>query len=413
MDLEGSPLQIVADVPTDKPALGFEAYALAISHAIRSGEPPQFTIGLYGRWGTGKSSLLQAIYRILSEPGYSDVIPVELDAWRHQRAEQIVIPLLHAVMKQSEAIKDESLTKAVIRVIRAIALSLEFKLPYLGTVAASKINEALNEEEEAVAALDSAFAQPFEDLKEVGNALEDRRFAILVDDLDRCTADTVVSVLEAINVITDVSGFVFVLALDYGVLVRSVENKYPGVSGHDFIEKIVQLPFRIPRLNLSDDSLIKGVLPNHLEIRHLKDIPTVETIIDLAFEANPRAVKRFVNALGLLTRIIEIRGVEVDRKLLAVTLGGELRWPEEFEHLRAAAGSGDEDPLGNIRSSENEGLKRFASALLSDEIDAGTLDRILRLTAAFVPTEEEDEEPKVAEPGLPAPEARRPRRPGR
>jgi hypothetical protein len=153
------------------------------------------------------------------------------------------------------------------------------------------------------------------------------------------------------------------------------------------------LPFRIPRLDLSDDSLIAGVLPNYAEIRHLRDISdVVGAIIDLAFEANPRAVKRFVNAFGLLTRIVEIRGVEVDRRLLAITLGAELRWPEEFEDLRAAVRSGDEDPLRDIRGAENELLSHYASTLLPGKISAGTLDGILRLTAAFVAAEEEDEE---------------------
>jgi hypothetical protein len=395
------PLQIVADVPTDTPRLGFEEYAQAICQAIGSGEPPRFTIGLYGRWGTGKSSLLRAINRILSEPGYSDVIPVEFDAWRHQRSEQIVVPLLHAVMKQSKAIGDKPLTNAVTRVIRAIGMSFAFKLPYVGaTLKMSDVKKAWDED--SVAALDDAFAQPFENLKAVGEALNDRRFAILVDDLDRCTADTVVSVLEAINVITDVSGFVFVLALDYEVLVQSVEHKYPGVNGHEFIQKIIQLPFRIPRLDLSDDSLIAGVIPSYAQIKHLKGISDdVATIIDLAFEANPRAVKRFVNALGLLTRIIEIRQVKVDRRLLAITLGGELRWPEEFEDLRAAVNSGDEDPLHDIRNSDSERLNHYASVLLPSEIDAATLHGILRLTAAFVATEDEEVEKakKTDQPG--------------
>jgi RecA/RadA recombinase len=50
----GSPIQIVADVPSSSPRLGFETYAEALADAIRGGIPPQFTIGVYGPWGSGK-----------------------------------------------------------------------------------------------------------------------------------------------------------------------------------------------------------------------------------------------------------------------------------------------------------------------------------------------------------------------
>jgi hypothetical protein len=60
------PISIIADSPTDSPGLGFPDYVEALADAVRGGEPPQFTIGLYGAWGSGKSSLLKAIAKTLS-----------------------------------------------------------------------------------------------------------------------------------------------------------------------------------------------------------------------------------------------------------------------------------------------------------------------------------------------------------
>ena len=51
------PLPIVADIPLPEPQLGFGRYASALADAIRGGQPPQFTVGIYGRWGSGKSSM--------------------------------------------------------------------------------------------------------------------------------------------------------------------------------------------------------------------------------------------------------------------------------------------------------------------------------------------------------------------
>lgn len=88
-------LPVIADTPSMAPRLGFEAYADALARAVRGGEPAQFTIGIYGAWGSGKSSLLHAIENELKP--YDDVLTVPFDAWRYERADHIIVPLLHSI----------------------------------------------------------------------------------------------------------------------------------------------------------------------------------------------------------------------------------------------------------------------------------------------------------------------------
>jgi chromosomal replication initiation ATPase DnaA len=87
------PIQIIADIPTRSPGLGFEEYVEALTDAIRGGDPPQFTIGLYGPWGSGKSSLLSAIHARL-EKYHPEVVPVVFEAWRYDQSQHLVVPLL-------------------------------------------------------------------------------------------------------------------------------------------------------------------------------------------------------------------------------------------------------------------------------------------------------------------------------
>jgi KAP family P-loop domain len=72
--------------PKPYPATRFPTNYLA--GAIRGGTPAQFTIGIYGAWGSGKSSLLNAVARRLSEE--KDVIPVLFDPWRYETTPHIV-----------------------------------------------------------------------------------------------------------------------------------------------------------------------------------------------------------------------------------------------------------------------------------------------------------------------------------
>lgn len=102
------------------------------------------------------------------------------------------------------------------------------------------------------------------DLRVLSDALMDRaneetlfkrknpRVFLFIDDLDRCPPDKVVDVLEAVQLLVKTELFVVILAIDVRYVTRCLEDKYKGVlsrqdqpSGLDYIEKIIQLPYRI------------------------------------------------------------------------------------------------------------------------------------------------------------------------
>ncbi len=79
------------------------------------------------------------------------------------------------------------------------------------------------------------------------------RVILIIDDLDRCPPERVVEVLEAAKLLVGTSLFVVILAMDVRYITRSLEKAYRGVlvrdgtpSGLDYIEKIVQIPYRVP-----------------------------------------------------------------------------------------------------------------------------------------------------------------------
>lgn len=385
MTVSGVSNRIVADIPTNHPALGFEDYASALAEAIAAADRPQFTVGLYGKWGSGKSSLLKAINRILkSSP---DVITVEFDAWRYQRSQEIVIPLLYAVLAAVQKTNDHTLARAVGRLLRAFGVSLGFKIPVVGIeFSAADVKAAWDEDSKPAVSLDDAFARPFDELRRVGEALEGRRIVVFVDDLDRCTSENVVGMLESINVITDVAGFIFVLALDYDVVTQAVQKRYAHANGHEFIEKIIQVPFRIPSVITTAPGTLEALVPGFRDLRHLADLRfELEDAIEVAFRGNPRSVKRFVNALTLLMRILEARNAQFDAQLLTRILAMELRWPEEFRGVRGAVLGGQADPLSIVVDAQDEDLRVFASR--TARVSAAELRPLLQYTSALVDPE--------------------------
>ncbi len=78
------------------------------------------------------------------------------------------------------------------------------------------------------------------------------RIILLIDDLDRCPPDNVVEVLEAAQLLVKTPLFVVVIAMDVRYVTRALEKVYRDVlirrgepSGLDYIEKILQIPYRV------------------------------------------------------------------------------------------------------------------------------------------------------------------------
>ena len=382
-------IPVIADIPSINPGLGFKEYASALADAIRGGEPPQFTIGLYGPWGIGKSSLLNAILTDLKND--AGVLAILFDAWRYERSEHIIVPILYAVFEEIKKQNDKPLIDSMKRALFSVVNSLNFSIGKIGLQASAKdIRE--NWETNGLPALEEAFSKPFATMREIPNSLKGRRIVVLIDDLDRCSPDKIVSLLESINLIMDVSGFIFVLALDYDVLIQAISTKYPHVSGDAFIQKMVQLPFRVPPLNFSDVNLLPELIPNWEEL-HV-NLPSdfrscVYDVSILALDSNPRQIKRLINSYLLLHRVAEMRNLNINFELMTALIGVQLRWPAHYRDFLDAVIINDENPTAVFSADQKEPeLSIYAERFFKKKYTAKDFREILQLTSVVVVSEE-------------------------
>ena len=78
------------------------------------------------------------------------------------------------------------------------------------------------------------------------------RILVLIDDLDRCEPEKAVEVLQAVNLLLNFSSFIVILGIDARIVTAAVQKHYEGLlgetgaSGYEYLDKIVQIPFRIP-----------------------------------------------------------------------------------------------------------------------------------------------------------------------
>ncbi|KAF5436908.1 putative P-loop ATPase [Candidatus Methanophagaceae archaeon] len=314
--------KIVVDTPT-REGLGFQDYADALVKIIvDSGSP--FTIGILGEWGVGKTSLMQTMLGKLEDKHEKKVIPIWFNAWRCERERNLaIIPLLQLLVSE---IKDKNLKKAFIEILKS--LQLKFALPGGAELSAGGLSQNQFGEDLYYAELAAIETS----LKET-----DKKIVVFIDDLDRCAPDKILEVLESTKVFLDIKGFVYVLGLSPEVVVKAIEQKYEdmGINGEDYLEKIVQIPFRIPDWNVTDrGNFIADLVDkkNDKIDKEYKDIiGEYKYIIEEAIERTPRQVKRFINTYICEQEVFQGKGLNKKIHLVLTIL--KFKWYDFYQNL--------------------------------------------------------------------------------
>ncbi|NQV32973.1 MAG: SUMF1/EgtB/PvdO family nonheme iron enzyme [Phycisphaeraceae bacterium] len=166
---------------------------------------------------------------------------------------------------------------------------------------------------------------------------EQARIVVFVDDLDRCLPEKAMQILEAIKLFLEVEGTVFVLGVAQEVVQRGIEVWYKieppkdgessPFSGKKYLEKIIQLPFRLPAL---EPERFIGFIEKNCE-----NMPEFcAEIFGCGLEPNPRKAKRLINVFGLQLALGQKRiGEDLKPWLLAKLNVIQERWPRLYTYL--------------------------------------------------------------------------------
>ncbi len=362
-------LRILLDSPAANPALGFGDTAEAFVRIIQASEP-RFAVGIFGGWGSGKTTLMEAIKAGLPT---ENLVIVDFNAWRFEREPQLLVPLLDtlrsALVSWAElqgAEKKEKVRACAARiggVIKALAtgLSAQFGLPGAATVsydlAAALDALSGSEKPERPQSLYFAAFKELEDTFHQFKAGGIERIVVFVDDLDRCLPENALQVLESIKLFFDLKGFVFVVGLDQDIVERSVQAKFaghtnmssvPGSSpsapasslGRDYVKKIFQIPYSLPAVYPKElEALLASMFsgaPNDEQATELQTmvLPYLRYVV-IDGLVNPREVKRFVNAYVIQMLIKPALHPDLDSKvvLALLTMAFRPEWAQLYKEI--------------------------------------------------------------------------------
>ena len=436
---------VIPDNETGVDLLNNEAIALSIVELLKEHSSP-ITIGVHGDWGAGKSSMLKMIEEKLKHE--KKTLCIRFDGWRFQGLEDAKISLIEGIIteivkkkstlaKTSDGLKD--LVKRVdwIKLAKhtgGLALTAYSGIPTPDQINAAKtvlsslvqnpskvantqqIKDVLKQVNESIKKTNDSKRIP-EEVREFHKSFDKflkqtkvDQLVVLIDDLDRCLPETVIETLEAIRLFLFTNKTAFIIAADEEMIEYSVRQHFPNIPNNpnqkdyarNYLEKLIQVPFRLPVLGETEARiyisllLIENELGStdkdfHKLIAAAKDkmrkpwttvsldtatvkknlgekttsiskalnlADQIGTMIAQGTQGNPRQIKRFLNTLLLRKSIAKARGFKDSIRLpiLAKLLLAERFIPDLYKEI------------ANIAMTSKDGLCSELSALENSKI---------------------------------------------
>jgi hypothetical protein len=357
-----SPDSPIESAAADK--LGRATFVEALARALAGfSADDSFVVGIHGKWGTGKSSILNLLVEQIAKdnrekPEAERLSAMRFNPWNFADQNQLIFQFLRQFRAHLKGNKREfkELLASLDDYAEALAPPLEL-LPYgrlfsssmrIGLKGARKLFGPTKE-------VDGLFDQIARKAKELK-----RRTVVLIDDIDRLTAVETRQLFQLVKLTARFPYVVYVLAFDREAVAAALKG-IGAESGEEYLEKIVQVSFDIPPISEASltrfittafDELLTAYRPAHFDSTRFGNL--YHSGLRKQFRSL-RHVRRFTNGLELGLGLIasELNGVDF--------IGIEalrMFYPGTFDAIRANKDvfAGYVDPL-----TENAGAQKYTA----------------------------------------------------
>lgn len=255
--------------------LGRAEFAQRLAKDIRDLDGEEaFTLALYGKWGSGKTSVKNLILSQLNSKRYKENNHiVELNAWQFSRNGNLTSAFFRelGLILESQDDSDDKTKRSRKLASYAKVVSLGgTAVSVFGTVgelagvplsgAATKVGKGIKQAgqtlEDGGAALELKADVEKRSVSVVKKELSDamatlsRPIIVVIDDIDRLTTDEILEVMQLVKANADFPKLVYLLLFERSI-VETALNEISGGRGREFLEKIVQVGFHIPAASMT------------------------------------------------------------------------------------------------------------------------------------------------------------------
>lgn len=271
------------DSETKADYLDFDYLKMILKDIIENEELSPSSIGIYGDWGSGKSSLMG----MLEEEIKSDekMICIKFNGWLFEGYDDAKTSFLGSILDELAARKGafekakDLFTKLYknLDLLKLASSSLKSGAGYLmasgvagvpGLLAKLTVDlttkiKGVSEEDIEKILKDTLKPEELrkniksfkKDFKKLLDKLEVDKVVIFIDELDRCNSHTIIETLEAIRLFIFAEKTNFIIGADERHVQNAVEQKFKKIEGSsinigkEYLEKLIQYPVKIPPLS--------------------------------------------------------------------------------------------------------------------------------------------------------------------
>ena len=292
-----------ADNIAKRDYLGFEVHTRLIKGLIDEPEMLPITIGVFGDWGSGKSSIMEALKKAYDDEKDKTTLCLQFNGWVFEGYDDAKVALIGAILKAFEDNKtipqqaQEKVAKLLksINWMRVIGFGVKnIAAPLVTASLTSGVSlipqlyewvKGFSEDPQKIAGVIKGldydeFKKKFleasddpdmkanyqavrefrEDFKELLEASNVKKLIVLIDDLDRCLPDRIIDNLEAIKLFLNVENTAFIIGADPRIVRDAIRHRYKGLIERDsedenkrvvvdYLEKLIQVPYTLPKLS--------------------------------------------------------------------------------------------------------------------------------------------------------------------
>jgi hypothetical protein len=323
------PLPILSDAAVGSAAdlLDFKRYINPlVSILTNPNTQTPFTIGVFGAWGSGKSSLLSILDEDLRIAHPDEFVRVHFNPWVHRGEPNMLVPLLHALHdtlaedKKSRFVESAKKIGEVLFRLGSDILLKSLTANFASLEALEKLEQSYLKERGKV---ESEMRRLKKTLQAEADKIAEKKARIIffIDDLDRCDPAQIIDLLESVKLFLDLRNVFVILAVDKEVIDRGIEVKYSkfefgamrSALGGEYLEKMVQLPLQL--FPLGSDQVEQFIEKLDPPEAILQQVGLLKALI----QPNPRKIKRILNILTVVDSIADASpGLKaLDKKLIA------------------------------------------------------------------------------------------------
>ena len=301
---------------TDKPIekqeddlLGRASFSNQLGKAIYGyEEESSLVIGLFGEWGTGKTSIINMVENEilrLSSNDNNEPFIIRFSPWNYKDKDNLISLFFESLQTKLKEFDTKKIYNSVRKALCDYANALDI-LSYIPGVS-PKVVEIIK----AIAKGQGEQIEDTPDLDKSRKILEEelikinRKIIVIIDDIDRLTNIQIRDIFQLVKQVADFPNVIYILVMDRNIVERAL-NVVHDFNGSAYLEKIIQVPIELPKLNKSKLEKIfidrlETILKNPLDRININEDYWNKVFINCIspYISNLRDVNRVINTFQL------------------------------------------------------------------------------------------------------------------